>query len=103
MLQFNYEARDRSGQFVKGVIGAVSESAAVDALHGKDLVVLSLVPVEKSLFGSDISGFFLKPNQKDITVFTRQLATIIAADIPLIEGDRKSTRLNSSHMSITNA
>ena len=86
MLQFNYEARDRSGQFVKGVIGAVSESAAVDALHGKDLVVLSLVPVEKSLFGSDISGFFLKPNQKDITVFTRQLATIIAADIPLIEG-----------------
>ena len=86
MLQFNYEARDRSGQFVKGVIGAVSESAAVDALHGKDLTVLSLVPVEKSLFGSDISGFFLKPNQKDITVFTRQLATIIAADIPLIEG-----------------
>ena len=86
MLQFNYEARDRSGQFVKGVIGAVSESAAVDALHGKDLVVLSLAPVEKSLFGSDISGFFLKPNQKDITVFTRQLATIIAADIPLIEG-----------------
>ena len=86
MLQFNYEARDRSGQFVKGVIGAVSESAAVDALHGKDLVVLSLMPVEKSLFGSDISGFFLKPNQKDITVFTRQLATIIAADIPLIEG-----------------
>ena len=86
MLQFNYEARDRSGQFVKGVIGAVSESAAVDALHGKDLTVLSLAPVEKSLFGSDISGFFLKPNQKDITVFTRQLATIIAADIPLIEG-----------------
>ena len=71
---------------MKGVIGAVSESAAVDALHGKDLTVLSLVPVEKSLFGSDISGFFLKPNQKDITVFTRQLATIIAADIPLIEG-----------------
>ena len=71
---------------MKGVIGAVSESAAVDALHGKDLTGLSLVPVEKSLFGSDISGFFLKPNQKDITVFTRQLATIIAADIPLIEG-----------------
>ncbi len=85
-MQFDYEAKDKNGNLIKGVIDALSEDAAVDALHGKNLLILSLIAAEKNLFKVDISGFLEKPNQKDITVFTRQLATIIAADIPLIEG-----------------
>lgn len=86
MLQFDYEAKDINGSLLKGVIDALSEDAAVDALHEKNLIILSLVSTEKGLFKVDVSGFLEKPNQKDITVFTRQLATIIAADIPLVEG-----------------
>lgn len=86
MLQFNYEAKDREGKLTSGIVDAISEDSAVDTLHEKNLVILSLLPAEKGLFSADISGFLMKPNQKDITAFTRQLATIIAADIPLIEG-----------------
>lgn len=71
---------------MNGIIEASSEEAAIDALQEKGWIVLSLSSSKKSLLGSDIAGLFAKPNQKDIVVFTRQLSTIIAADIPLVEG-----------------
>ncbi|MBI2057699.1 MAG: type II secretion system F family protein [Candidatus Yanofskybacteria bacterium] len=87
MSQFTYEAKDKEGKLINGVIDALSEDAAVETLHDKGFVILSLVAVERGLFkGGDINSFLVKPNKKDVTVFTRQLATIIAADIPLIEG-----------------
>ncbi|MBI2676796.1 MAG: type II secretion system F family protein [Candidatus Yanofskybacteria bacterium] len=86
MPQFTYEAKDKEGKLVQGAIDALSENAAVDTLHDKDLTILSLIAVEKTLFKGDIGSILIKPSKKDVTVFTRQLATIIAADIPLIEG-----------------
>ena len=86
MPQFHYEAKDKEGKLIQGTIGALSENAAVDTLHDKNLTILSLIAVDKTLFKGDIGSFLIKPNKKDVTVFTRQLATIIAADIPLIEG-----------------
>lgn len=86
MKTFLYEAKDRSGQLSKGEVDALNEEEAVDALQGKGLVILSLTPAQEALLKSDVSSFLSKPNRKDIVVFTRQLSTIIAADIPLIEG-----------------
>lgn len=86
MNQFLYEARDQEGRFSKGSIDAYSEEAAVMALQERGLTILSLVPAQADFLQSDISVYFSKPNKKDVVVFTRQLATIIAADIPLIEG-----------------
>ena len=86
MKQFLYEAKDRNGQFSKGSIDAYSEDLAVETLQERGLVILSLVPAKKDFFTSDITTFFSKPNRKDVVVFTRQLSTIIGADIPLIEG-----------------
>lgn len=85
-MQFLYEAKDKEGKLVSGSIEAPSEEAAVVELHQNGLLILGLTPAKKSLLTSDISSFLVKPNKKDIVVFTRQLSTIIAADIPLIEG-----------------
>ncbi len=69
-----------------GVVEAHSEDLAVDALQEKGLIIISLSPVNKNVLGVDIMSFFNQPNSQDVIVFTRQLATIISASIPLIEG-----------------
>lgn len=85
-MQFSYEAKDKDGRLISGLVEAYSEDLAVEALQGKGLVVLGLAPLQKSVLGADVLAFINRPNSRDVVVFTRQLATIIAADIPLIEG-----------------
>src|SRR3989338_7663394 len=86
MLQFSYEAKDSGGKFIKGTIEAFSEDGAVGALHQKGLVILSLVQAQDNLLKSDVLSVLSKPSRKEVVFFTRQLSTIIAADIPLLEG-----------------
>lgn len=86
MAQFLYEAKTKDGHLANGVVEAISEEAAIDTLHEKELMILSLSPVATGLLKGDISRFWMRPKSKDVMVFTRQLATVIAADIPLVEG-----------------
>ncbi|MDP3731114.1 MAG: type II secretion system F family protein [bacterium] len=86
MQQFLYEARDRDGKFSKGSVDAYSEEQAVTALQERGLTILMLASAREDFLKADISVYFSKPNRKDVVVFTRQLSTIIGADIPLIEG-----------------
>lgn len=86
MYQFSYEARDKEGNFVKGEIEAPSEDLAVEALQKRNLVISGLSLSMADPLKKDISIFFNRPNITDTVIFTRQLATIIAADISLIEG-----------------
>src|SRR3989344_2623370 len=86
LLEFNYEAKNRLAELVQGKIEATSEAEAVDTLHERGLTVLSLTSTETGVLQADLGRFLARPNNKDIVVFTRQLATIIAADVPLIDG-----------------
>jgi len=70
---------------VEGTIDAPTEEQAVTSLHLKELIVLSVRPVEKSFFKGDLLLLFNRPSKKDLIVFTRQLATLIEADVPLLE------------------
>ncbi|MDP3954086.1 MAG: type II secretion system F family protein [bacterium] len=87
-MEFIYQARNKEGQMVEGKIEAPSEDTAVNFLHQKELVVLSLDLAQAGLFEVDISHLFEKPNRKDVVIFTRQLATLIDADVPLVDGLR---------------
>ena len=86
LLQFQYEAKNRREEIVSGSVEAISEESALETLQERGLTVLSLVGEERSLLKMDVGSWFNRPNNKDVVVFTRQLATIIAADVPLIEG-----------------
>lgn len=81
MPKFEWEGRTRDGQNRKGVLEADSEAAANDRLRGEGIQVSKLkkAPREISLsFGSGVK-------QSDIVIFTRQLATMIDAGLPLVQ------------------
>lgn len=85
-MEFTYEAKNRAGQLLEGKIEAASEDQAVTTLHQKDLIILSLVSTQKDLFSKDLFSFLNRTSQKDVIIFTRQLATLVEADVPLVEG-----------------
>ncbi|MFH1769453.1 MAG: type II secretion system F family protein [Parcubacteria group bacterium] len=85
-MEFNYEAKDKTGNLLEGIIEAPTQDQAVAVLHRKGFVVVSLVEMEGGLMDKDIGGFLSKPSKRDVVVFTRQLATLIDADIPILEG-----------------
>lgn len=82
MKKFTYEARDRaSNKLVKATLQAESESAAAQLLVKQGFVPLSIrEQVGDGSFFSRITG---RITTKDRVVFTRQLATLIGAGLPL--------------------
>lgn len=87
-MQFSYQVKAQDGIVSNGLVEASDENAAVAELHGRGFVVLSLASTERGVFGSDIMRFFNRPKTRDVVVFTRQLSTLIEADVPLAEGIR---------------
>jgi type IV pilus assembly protein PilC len=87
-MEYKYQAKNSEGQIVEGIIDAPSQDSAVSILHNKQLVVLSLEIFKKDVFSKDLNQVFSRIASKDIVLFTRQLATLIEADMPLAEGLR---------------
>src|SRR5260221_14717793 len=87
-MEFTYEAKNDNGHIVQGTIEAPTQDSAISILHAKRLVVLSLTPISKELFSKDLNMVLSRVKTKDIVVFTRQLSTLIEADMPLAEGLR---------------
>jgi type IV pilus assembly protein PilC len=85
MLLYNYEARDpATGKKIKAQVQADSEAAAAKLLREKGLAPLSIT-VDKKASGR---GFFKKVKAKDRVLFSRQLATLINAGLPLVQSLR---------------
>lgn len=91
-MEFHYKVKNQGGEIIEGNVDALDENTAVNVLHDKGYVVLSLQALKKGLFAADINQYFAKPNNKDIVIFTRQLSTLIDADMPLAEGLRTLAR-----------
>jgi len=80
--KYTYEARDRaSNKLVKATLQAESESAAAQLLVKQGFVPLSIR--EQVGDGSFLSRITGRITTKDRVVFTRQLATLIGAGLPL--------------------
>lgn len=82
MSTFRYIAKDKSTKTVTGSIEAASESEAAEILHKKELVIVSIEQQKKMAAGvkRDIG---IKAD--DLVIFSRQLATMIDAGIPLVQ------------------
>jgi len=87
-MDYSYKVKTQTGEIIEGSIDAPAENVAVDILHGKGYVVLSLILLRKNILGTDITLILSKPRTKDIVIFTRQLSTLVDADMPLAEGLR---------------
>lgn len=82
MKKFNYEARDQhSGKISKAEIQAVSETAAARLLTAQGMTPLKIH--EQSESGNFLAKISGRITTKDRIVFTRQLATLIGAGLPV--------------------
>ncbi len=91
-MNFSYKIKTQNGEIVEGKIEAPDENMAVSILQSKGFLILSLNPLEGDIFSIDLNKYFQKPTNKDIVIFTRQLSTLVDADMPLAEGLRTLAR-----------
>lgn len=83
MKKFTYEARDKAtGNIVKSLVQAESESEAAKALTAQGYMPLS---IKEEVEGGWLVRFTNRVSSKDKIVFSRQLATLIGAGLPLTQ------------------
>ena len=84
MKKFNYEARDTStNKVVKATVQADSENAAAKLLIAQGFTPLEIKEIDED--GTLIGRLTNRITAKDKIVFTRQLATLIGAGLPLAQ------------------
>lgn len=77
-LTYVWEGKDRKGKVVKGELKATGESYVNATLRRQGITVTKV----KKQSGLGVKG---KVKEKDITLFTRQLATMMKAGVPLLQ------------------
>lgn len=76
-LVFEWEGKDRNGKLVRGEVRANGE-AMVTAMMRRQGILVSKIKKRRTSGGKSIKS-------KDIAVFTRQLATMMRAGVPLLQ------------------
>lgn len=82
-MRFHYQAKNKEGETQVGLVEAGSRDEAVAILAGHDLFVLSVESAEQQGIADRVSAFLNRVRRKDMMVFTRQLATLLEARLPL--------------------
>ncbi len=95
MAKFRYTARNELGEVQAGLVEAASRDLAIRILQENKLYILSLETTEKKKLSEQIFGFFQRVNVKDLMLFTRQLSTLISAEIAI------SDALRTLHKQVT--
>ncbi|MFT5386997.1 MAG: type IV pilus assembly protein PilC [Lysobacterales bacterium] len=86
MPTFKYVAKNQESKTVQGKISADNKEAVIEELRKRSLTIVKCEE-EKSSFGSkQISFGEKKVKTEDIVIFTRQLATMVDAGIPILQG-----------------
>src|SRR3990167_5602590 len=80
---FSYRARNRSGVLVTGNVEASTKATAETNLDKMGLIPISVRSARKPIKLPDINLLLQSITPEDIIVFSRQLATLFTASIPL--------------------
>lgn len=86
MSTFQYTAKDKTGRTVTGTLEGNTEPDVIEILHRKELIIVALQEVKASQKKRQerSSGYGGAVKLDDLVVFSRQLATLIDAGIPLV-------------------
>ncbi len=82
MMTFAYQARDSAGKTISGIQEALNEDNAINTLMTRGLMVLSI----QQKAASKATAPRGKVTETDLVLFTRQLATMVDAGLPLVSG-----------------
>jgi type IV pilus assembly protein PilC len=80
MQLYNYTAKDKNGELLKGEIEAENENAAAKVLSSRELIPISVGINQETSF-----SFLNKVSLKDKVVIMRQLSTMITAGLPIAQ------------------
>ncbi|MCB2223590.1 MAG: type II secretion system F family protein [Actinobacteria bacterium] len=85
-MMFEFKARDRTGKVHEGQLEASSNGAVVRTLKDRGLMPLSVTEKKASALQKEIRipGFGGKVKQKEMAIFSRQLATMVNSGLTLI-------------------
>lgn len=82
-MEFSYQARDKQGLMRTGTVEAATVTLAQEVLHSHGLIIIKVLPVSKVSFFEKIN-IFNGVAAKDLVLFSRQLATLINAKVPIV-------------------
>jgi len=84
MTTFAYKVLDSRGAQATGEIEGDSKSAAAATLRNKGFTVLDLNEVKSGLAQMDLGAAFQTIKSKDLTVFSRQFATMVNSGLSML-------------------
>ncbi len=88
MAEFKYTIKDKQGKNQTGTIEAPGQDAAVNLLRERSLIIINVTPYRKFSFSLNLmpSLSSVKISIDELAVFARQLATMVNAGLPLVQG-----------------
>ncbi|MCK5306050.1 MAG: type II secretion system F family protein [Candidatus Omnitrophica bacterium] len=88
MPEFKYTIKKKNGTVSTSILSAPTEEAAVNILKERKCFILSISKNKKSPFAFSFNppSSSIKIKTDDLAVFSRQLATMVSAGLPLIQG-----------------
>ena len=85
-MNYQYEAFDKNGQRLTGVLVMPNETAAEEALWRQGLTITRLAPARPRLSLQTLFPTFFGVKRQDLIIFSRQLATLIESGIGILTG-----------------
>lgn len=84
-MKFVYRARDWNGKLIKGEVDLHDKKEVLDSIKNNGLIALS-ISEQKNGFLTEISKrFFSKVKTKQVSVFTRQLSTMMNSGLSMTD------------------
>lgn len=88
-MKFVFKARDQKGTIKEGIIEAISEEGAVQVLQKNSLIPIAIEREKKtSQLFKDVQRAWEGINQRELSIFFRQMATLIEAKVPITQSLR---------------
>src|SRR5437867_7543262 len=84
MSTYTFKAVDLAGVPARGELDAASKQAVTDQLRERGLIVLDIVEQKTSVTSADLFDRFRRIKSHELTVMTRQLATMVASGMSLL-------------------
>lgn len=110
MTKFQYTAITREGKRETDIIDLPSLESAISILQNQRLVIIEIKPLQETGFALDnlvnnLTVFFSRIKNEDIVIFTKQMAVLIQAKVPLVQSLRVMAKQtdNKNFSNIINA
>lgn len=84
-MEFTYQARDEAGKSKSGTVEAATELEASQIIQQHGLTVISVAPIAGGINSLNRIKVFDRVSPKEIVLFSRQLATLINAKVPIVQ------------------